>query len=349
VTQAAAATGSRQHAAWQHRRVPEVEEVREGIWSIPVVIPDSPLRYVLAYAVRVDDGLALIDTGWPHDDAWSALCDGVAATGHDIADVRTVLLTHAHTDHHGLTARVRAASGAAVGMHPAEAALLTVRDNGPDLAKVNLTWLDRRGAPLDQIERMTEEISPVWQVSRDLAPGDVLIEDGDRPLPSRPDIRAIWTPGHTPGHLCFIAEDDGVLFSGDHVLPRITPNVSRGPTADDDAVGDYMESLRSTALEEVAEVLPAHEYRFSHLAARIADMLDHHVYRLREIEDAVAAKPGATTWEIAASISWSRGWDSTSGMMRQTAISETYTHLVRLERCARLRRASTGVDHWQMA
>ena len=38
----------------------------------PVPNPDNPLRYVLVYALELDDGLALIDAGWDTDDAWLA-------------------------------------------------------------------------------------------------------------------------------------------------------------------------------------------------------------------------------------------------------------------------------------
>jgi glyoxylase-like metal-dependent hydrolase (beta-lactamase superfamily II) len=345
----AAATGSRQHDAWRRRELPEVEEVRDGLWSLPVVIPDSPLRYVLVYALRLDDGLALIDAGWPHDESWDGLVAGIAQTGHDVADVRTVLLTHSHSDHHGLTARVRQASGASVGMHPAEAAVLAARAGGEGLAALNLEWLRCRGAPRQDIELLTSEMRGMLHMALELASPDFVVEHGVRPLAGRQDVRAIWTPGHTPGHLCFMVEDDQVLLTGDHVLPRITPNVSRGPIDRDDAVGDYLESLRSIAKETATEVLPAHEYRFDHLQDRIADMLDHHAHRLFEIERTVEAQPGATTWEIASTISWSRGWDSTAGMMRQTAVSETYTHLVHLERSARLRRGRDHVDHWEPA
>ena len=55
---------------------------------------------------------------------------------------------------------------------------------------------------------------------------DRLLEHGDvADLPGW-SLRAVHTPGHTPGHLCFAEERTGLLFSGDHVLPRITPNIS---------------------------------------------------------------------------------------------------------------------------
>ena len=65
-------TGTRQERAWAEKVLPPVEMVQQGLWSIPVPIPESPLRYVLVYALELDDGLALIDAGWDTDDAWLA-------------------------------------------------------------------------------------------------------------------------------------------------------------------------------------------------------------------------------------------------------------------------------------
>ena len=60
--------------------LPPVEQVRPGLWSIPVPIPDNPLRYVLVYALELDGGgVAIVDAGWDTDEAWGALTDGPGA------------------------------------------------------------------------------------------------------------------------------------------------------------------------------------------------------------------------------------------------------------------------------
>ncbi|WP_328912190.1 MULTISPECIES: MBL fold metallo-hydrolase [unclassified Streptomyces] len=347
---APSAAGREQHRAWRERRLPPVEEIRPGLWSLPVPIPDNPLRYVLAYAVALDTGgIALVDTGWPADESWQGLQDAIGATGHRVEDVRTVLITHAHTDHHGLTSRIVGASGAAVGMHPAEAGVLSrvaaLAVTGPTQER----WLELRGAPRAENEELRRSLLAMGRFQDALAPPDFLVEDGSRPLRGRADLRAVWTPGHTEGHLCFLLDDERVLLSGDHVLPRITPNVSRAPGLDDDAIGSYLDSLTATGRLRVEEVLPAHEYRFAGLPGRVTAMLGHHHQRLAEIEAAVRAEPGCSTWRIAETISWSRGWESTYGLMRQTAISETYTHLRHLEKLGRVSRPVGGTDAWRLA
>src|SRR5579863_5321617 len=70
-------TGTAQKEAWDRQVMPEVERVRPGLWSIPVPIPNNPLRYVLVYAFELDSGIGLVDAGWNTDDAWQALNDGL--------------------------------------------------------------------------------------------------------------------------------------------------------------------------------------------------------------------------------------------------------------------------------
>src|SRR5919198_3212163 len=96
----------------RHVPLPPVEQVRPGLWSIPVPIPNNPLRYVLVYAFETDRGPVIVDAGWNTDDAFDALCAGLTTVGASVADVRGVMVTHIHPDHYGLAGRVRETSGA---------------------------------------------------------------------------------------------------------------------------------------------------------------------------------------------------------------------------------------------
>ena len=60
-------TGTAQRDAWIAKTPPPVEELRSDLWSIPVPIPDSPLRYTLTYLVATDSGLVVVDPGWDTD------------------------------------------------------------------------------------------------------------------------------------------------------------------------------------------------------------------------------------------------------------------------------------------
>lgn len=321
-------TGAAQHEAWQSRTVPPVERLRDGLWSIPVPML-GPLRYVNVHAFALDGGgLGLIDAGWESDEGWTALTDGLAAIGGGVEDVRGVLVTHLHFDHLGLAERVRQASGAWVAMHPADAAVVAspAHRDAAAFAAAEVEFLVSLGADRDEA---VSDVGPVERLTSftRMAVPDRLLEDGDRADLPGWSLRAVHTPGHTPGHLCFAEERTGLLFSGDHVLPRITPNISTSFDGLADPLRDYLTSLGRVGAAEPDEVLPAHEWRFRGLAERTAAIADHHEHRLAELLDAVRAHPDSTPWQLAASLTWSRPWAEYERRMRIFAVTETDAHL----------------------
>ena len=193
------------------------------------------------------------------------------------------MVTHIHPDHYGLAGRIREASGAWISLHPADARLIHDRYNQPDdLLDLMAAALRRMGAPAEELATLQHAAMPVRPLVDPVFP-DVLLEDGARPEVPGWDLTAIWTPGHSPGHLCFHEERDNLMLSGDHVLPRITPNISYHPQAGANPLGDFLASLDKLEPYEVDEVLPAHEYRFYDLQARLEELRRHHRERFAEV------------------------------------------------------------------
>jgi glyoxylase-like metal-dependent hydrolase (beta-lactamase superfamily II) len=320
-------TGIAQREAWLARAMPAVEEVRPGLWSVPVPIPFSPLRYTLSYLVASGPGLIVVDPGWDSDDGWQALTRGLGAAGATAADVTGIVVTHVHIDHHGLSARLRAACGAWIAMHPAERDSLPARVwEAATSPGRDLRWLLACGVPADVAGELNGT-GRVLEMLLGMPEPDVLLEDGDLvPGPDR-RLRAVWTPGHTPGHLCLHEETEDVLLTGDHVLPRITPNIAQVAHTDDPPLAAYLESLERVAGYDSAEALPAHEYRFHGLADRVRVLRAHHARRCQEILDVLDRLGPSTVWQVTEQLSWSRGWPAVKGFMRRAAIGETTAHL----------------------
>jgi glyoxylase-like metal-dependent hydrolase (beta-lactamase superfamily II) len=328
--------------------LPPVEEVRPGLWSLPVPIPDSPLRYVLAYVFEVASGVVLVDPGSNAPESLEALETGLDWIGTSLDQVRGILVTHIHPDHYGLAGRVRELSGAWVALHPADAALVYDRYEQVDaLLDRTAEWLRATGAPEREVEALRGASMQIRRFVVSARP-DVLLEHGDRPDVPGWRLLAVHTPGHTPGHLCFHDEGSGVVLTGDHVLPRISPNVSAHPQSGDDPLGDYLASLKQVQAYP-GPALPGHEWRFDDLPGRVDQLLAHHEERLDQAQAAVAAG-AATVWEVARSLPWSRPWEETAGFMRRAALGETQAHLIVLERRGRIVRAPDATPlRWRVA
>lgn len=324
-------TGAAQRAAWQASVLPAVERVRDGLWSIPVPLPDNPLRYVLVHLFELEDGVAVVDTGWDTDTAWDALVAGLGVAGASVSDVRAILITHIHPDHYGLAGRLRQVSGAWVALHRDDAALLPGRYGaGVEAVLAQMRQLlEEAGVPAEVVAELSEASTGVREWVQ-LAEPDVILEHRAA-VPLRGwDLVALHTPGHSPGHVCFWERGRRVLLSGDHVLPRISPTIAMHVQQTGNPLADYLAALRAVRDLDVDEVLPAHEWRFAPLRERVDQLLDHHQRRLALVENTIAAGSGATVWEVAQQLPWSRPWAEIQGHMRRAAVGETLAHLVTL-------------------
>jgi glyoxylase-like metal-dependent hydrolase (beta-lactamase superfamily II) len=115
----------------------------------------------------------------------------------------------------------------------------------------------------------------------------------------------------------------GVLLTGDHLLPRISPNIGVQGAGKADPLTDYLAALDRTGSFGADEALPAHEYRFRGLGVRSAALVAHHQARSAEILQVIGRLGEPTAWTIASQLTWSRGWAALHGMLRRMALGET--------------------------
>ncbi|MGI5170579.1 MBL fold metallo-hydrolase [Spirillospora sp. CA-253888] len=309
------------------------QDLGGGVHLIPVPVMGLPIVFTLVYAIESDAGVTLVDAGWDHPDSWDALKEGLATAGYSITDVSGVVVTHFHPDHSGLADRVRAESGAWTALHEAEIPLIDViRELGH---REHLDWelanLRRIGADGEFLRAYEESGGTGAYLPTPLPPDRVLTDGADLDLGDR-TLRVIWTPGHSPGHICLHLRDEDRLFTGDHVLPGTTPHIGMYPydQPDVDPLGDFIGSLRR--VEELAPAVahPAHEDPRVELPDRTSGIRGHHERRLAELTEVLSAGP-LTLWEATGELTWNEPWSRMNPIARQMAVGEAAAHLRHLQ------------------
>ncbi|MGH2377144.1 MAG: MBL fold metallo-hydrolase [Candidatus Limnocylindria bacterium] len=313
--------------------------VAPGIRQISVPFP-GPLRAVNAYLVEGSSGWALVDTGLHTEEGEQALRNGIRAAGIDLADVKQVFVTHVHPDHIGMAGTL-AAAGAEVVMHGPEAEHARHLWAGPALVNETHAWFTRHGMPLEVNDAMRD----TWlRVQRRVDPLPAITElpDGSElDLGGRP-LRVRWTPGHTDHHAVLIDEASEVLIAGDHVLPKITSNISLYSWSRDDPLGDFLGALRALSALPIRRVLPAHGEPFDDLRGRVQELLEHHADRLVAVQEALgtAERDAYTVCRVLFPV-------LRSAYEERFALAETLAHLRHLERAGKVREVEGPPSRWR--
>jgi glyoxylase-like metal-dependent hydrolase (beta-lactamase superfamily II) len=328
--------------------VPDVVRITDRVAAIALPLPLEGLTSVNCYVLRGDHETVLVDPGWSSPETGTALLDGLAELGLGPGDIGRVLTTHHHWDHYtqGLTWQREHGIPVHLG-----------RGDDPSIR----AWHDLEGAFPRQVgllaaagaDRLSAEVAglpvEIHEQGMDFDLPAAWIDDGDEADLGGLVVRALATPGHTRGHVCFEIVGADLLLTGDHVLPRITPSIAyeREPSAT--ALASYLGSLRLVADLPDARMLPAHGTIGDSAGVRAKELVAHHEDRLDVIADLVG-RGRPTAYEIAASMSWTRRdrrLDELELTHRMTAVLEVAAHLVLLEADGTVvRRVVDGVDHF---
>jgi glyoxylase-like metal-dependent hydrolase (beta-lactamase superfamily II) len=297
----------------------------DGIIQIRLPMAGNPMRYVNGYLVEETGGYTLIDCGWKAPDVLAALHAGLAACGITLADVERILVTHFHFDHYGLAGTLMRAGVAELGMHRLDWNFVSLilsdpvrSDNAAD------EWIARNGLRVESL--LEDEIDHHRRT--ELAQPTRELEDGDEVG----RLVTVWTPGHSPGHLCFVDTKSGRMFTGDHILDPVTPHVGIWHDVRGDALGEYNASLRKVAAIGASGVLPAHGEPFADLERRVDELLAHHATRDAQVIAALRAGP-RSAGDVARALPWTRrgrAFAELSEAHQQFAVAETLAHLENL-------------------
>lgn len=307
--------------------LPEAREVAPAIWKITVPIP-FPLRTVNMHALVGKDGWALVDAGMGTPDARAALTAGLQRAGLRIDKLKTIVLTHHHPDHVGLSGELQEKSGAVVYMHPIDEKVMQFGFGGkmPDRFKRVSQFFLQHGLPPTDLWFTKVEPEVMHDIIR-VPPHEAfqLVEDGAHISLVGEDYRVIWVPGHSDGQICLFRERDGVFLSADHVLPRITPNIGLYSQYDrPNPLQDYLDSLVKILPLPATLVLPGHGEPFTDMAGRAEEIIQHHAEREEQILRLLQERP-QNAYQVTMQLFSERRLNNNEA--KRMAVAEVLAHL----------------------
>jgi len=319
-----------------------VKRIRADILHIDIPIQHE-LQNISLY-LFLGEYPALIDTGPFHPLLEDLIVGALRYAGID--ELAFIYLTHSHIDHCGMAARLRSMTGAKVAAHRYERPRIEhagerLREEYGCYASMSSSM----GFPVD-VAQLVFNLASVWMQLSEPCHIDIRLGGGEKVQAGDRELEVIHTPGHTAGHICLYMRDEGLLFSGDHLMRTITPNPElycppwRGHIT---GLPQFLNSLRLLREYDVHYAYPGHGRAIRKVQKRIEMNLVHHERRLEKTREAVD-KGCRTVWEVALRL-FPQVRDKPPDMDHFLALKEALGHLLILEEQGGVRREDQG-DLW---
>ncbi len=306
------------------------EQIFKDIYRIEVPIPKSPLKALNAYLIKGKERSLLVDTGLNRKECLDVVQEGLRELKVDL-DRTDLFITHLHADHLGLSEELHTGRNTVYFNEKEAAFVIAVSKRAEERFQELYAYYIDNGFPREELDLAVRN-HPGFRYSPTHPPEFSTLKEGDTLEAGSYIFRCIETPGHSPCHMCLYEEGKKILFSGDHILFDITPNITRWPEFED-SLHNYLASLEKTYRLDVNLVLPGHRNIMKDHRKRIRELREHHEHRLAEVLKAVT-QGAETAWEVAPRISWdlvTPSWATFPAVQKWFAIGETIAHLKYLE------------------
>ncbi|MEJ2294872.1 MAG: MBL fold metallo-hydrolase [Candidatus Lokiarchaeota archaeon] len=321
-----------------HKFKSEINEF-DGVYQIKIDVPFA-VKYVCVYIFKLEDKLVLIDSGLNLGNWQKKFLESLEELKIDVREIDYCFITHIHIDHIGLAKKLKELNpNMKILMHDITYELLkweTNRANLEDLKKEASKVAEQMikyGISKEQGKRVIQFFT-YWPQFLTYQEPDIILNDGDIILDK---LEVIWTPGHSFGHICIFDKRNQYLFSGDHILSRITPHIGNFVVNEflhekyrnfdfNNILKYYLSSLDKIDKLNPKIIFPAHQEVIFNPHERILAIKEHHRNRLKKISDLIKNKP-LSPFQIS-QMHFGTELDEINSYM---ALSEVLGHLLYLE------------------
>ncbi|MCR1897623.1 MBL fold metallo-hydrolase [Irregularibacter muris] len=302
-----------------------IEEILKNIYVIKIPLPNNPLKNLNSYYIKGEERNLLVDTGFNSEVCYQAMKEGLKKLKVDMNST-DIFLTHIHSDHIGLSYRI-ASKNSKIYISDIDKKYLDEFLNN-HYWNYMLNKFKGSGFSMEEFEQNSKynpltAYLPPREIKYETIVDNFTIDLGNYTL------RSIITPGHTPGHMCLYEENEKLLFSGDHILFDISPNIGTWNNFEN-PLGKYIESLEKIKDMNIEHTFSAHRSTIGNHRERIEQLIQHHRKRLEEAYNAVLITPGITAYEVASKMKWSirsKNWNDFPIVQKFFAVNEAESHL----------------------
>lgn len=306
-----------------------MRETYENIYLEELLLPNSPLKYLNFYIIKGKDKSMIIDTGFNCEDTKKRMMEIFKEL--DLKPENTILfLTHLHSDHTGLAAYFQD-MGLTIYISKIDGDLLngSVEKSGP-MWKGTVQRAKWQGLEEEQLEIENNpgyKFRPMDYINfKPAIPGEY-IRIGEY------NFEIIDLKGHTPGMVGLYERKHKILFCGDHVLARITPNITFWGFEYGDMLGTYLKNLKCVYNMDIDYLFSSHRFLIDDHRRRINELCLHHQERLDEIKEVLRKFGTCTVRKVTKELHWnikSKGWDDFPKSQKWFAAGEAHAHLEHL-------------------
>lgn len=305
-----------------------VKKVQDNIYLAEIPLKGNPLKSINIYIIKTDEGNIIVDTGFNTEEILSLTKDFIKDLDLDLSKT-SLFLTHLHSDHTGL-ANFYSDLGVKIYMGEVDGAL-------------HEDFMDRYGNHWPKIEK--------YGHMQGLDEDKLNIEDhpGFKYRPRKPfkynkvnpgdhiklgdfDFEIVDLAGHTPGMVGLYDKNKSILFCGDHILGKITPNIQFWGFDVGDSLGTYLENLENVKNLNIKYLFSSHRFLIDDVPARVDELKEHHKQRLDEAVKALSLKD-CTVRDVTKSLQWdisAKNWDEFPKSQKWFAAGEAHAHLEHL-------------------